>query len=92
MSIRRIIKIEPKPTQRDRLIEEFDRLIPIFRKEPGCQDYELFQSLDNPNLLLVLDYWDDWDAYGGHLKLEQEMGLDFTEFLSGPMHVEKYES
>ena len=59
MSIKRVIKIVPKPTERHRLIQEFERLIPIFREEPGCQEYELFQSLTDANLLLVLDYWVD---------------------------------
>lgn len=35
-------------------------------KEQGCISYELFQELDNPNNLTLIEEWDDMEALRHH--------------------------
>lgn len=35
-------------------------------KEQGCISYELFQELDNPNNLTLIEEWEDEDALQRH--------------------------
>lgn len=37
------------------------------RAEPGCIDYDLYQSLDDPSVLFFYENWTDADALAAHL-------------------------
>jgi quinol monooxygenase YgiN len=38
-------------------------------KEPGCEQFEVFQSARNPDKLVLLERWADQAALDGHAKL-----------------------
>jgi (4S)-4-hydroxy-5-phosphonooxypentane-2,3-dione isomerase len=40
------------------------------RSEPGCRQYTLNQSLDDPNLIVLYEQYDDEDAFRFHIESE----------------------
>jgi quinol monooxygenase YgiN len=39
------------------------------QQEPGCQQYEVFQSALDPDTLVLLELWDDQAALAAHAQL-----------------------
>lgn len=44
-------------------------------KEQGCIFYELFQSIDNPNILTLIEEWEDEEALQRHTKTSHFIDL-----------------
>lgn len=44
-------------------------------KEQGCISYELFQALDNPNHLTLIEEWDDIEALEMHTQTPHFINL-----------------
>jgi quinol monooxygenase YgiN len=38
-------------------------------KEPGCEQFEVFQSALNPDRLVLLEHWTDQEALDAHMKV-----------------------
>ncbi len=68
MAVRIIVSMDAVPGKRDALAEAFGAICPNVQKEPGCQQYELHQSLEQPTRLVLLEKWDDEAT----LKVHQE--------------------
>jgi quinol monooxygenase YgiN len=39
---------------------------PSTRDEPGCVQYEIFQSTDDPNHVVTVELWEDEAAFSAH--------------------------
>ncbi|HEY7989856.1 MAG TPA: putative quinol monooxygenase [Stellaceae bacterium] len=39
------------------------------RKEPGCVQFEAFQSVDDPDRIVLLEHWADQAALDAHMKV-----------------------
>ncbi|WP_312941866.1 putative quinol monooxygenase [Oscillibacter sp.] len=46
----------------------YELLVTETVKEQGCISYELFQTLDNPNSLTLIEEWEDEEALHHHTK------------------------
>jgi quinol monooxygenase YgiN len=46
--------------------QNFAKLAPLSRKEPGCRLYIAHQSIQNPRRFLVYEQYDDQAALGAH--------------------------
>ncbi|ETW99635.1 MAG: hypothetical protein ETSY1_14275 [Candidatus Entotheonella factor] len=68
MAVRIIVTMDAVPGKRDALAEAFNAICPEVEQEPGCQQYEMHQSLAHPNRLVLLEKWDDEAS----LKVHQE--------------------
>jgi quinol monooxygenase YgiN len=66
MAIRIIVTMDAVPGKRDALAEAFGAVCPEVQEEPGCQQYELHQSLEYPNRLVLLEKWDDEASLNVH--------------------------
>jgi quinol monooxygenase YgiN len=40
------------------------------QKDPGCQHFEIFQSVLNPDKFALLELWDSPEALANHAKLQ----------------------
>lgn len=49
-------------------LEIYKLLVAETVKETGCISYELFQELNNPNSLTLIEEWDDMEALQRHTK------------------------
>lgn len=55
------------PTKIDELIQLFAKLASTSRKEPGCLRYELYQDIDTPEILTMIEEWDSQEHLDAHL-------------------------
>ncbi|MGH9689900.1 MAG: putative quinol monooxygenase [Candidatus Acidiferrales bacterium] len=74
-----------KPGQESRALELLQGLIAPTRKEAGCIDYDLHQSIDDPSLFVFYENWatvKDFEAHGrsAHIqKFRQVLGEVLAE-------------
>ena len=92
MGIRLVVAMDAAPGKREELKAGFASLCPSVLEEPGCEQYELFQSIENPDRLVLLEQWTDQDALQIHgQRLRERRGLDMASLRDGPVRVERYD-
>ena len=69
MTIRLIITITATPGNGTELAQAFKVRCAQVMQEPGCEQYEIFQSVEHPDTLLLLERWIDQAALDVHLQL-----------------------
>ena len=57
--------------------KDMEALIAATRKEAGCIDYSFGADVTEPDTIVVLEYWDSWDALGAHVS-QPHMGQWFA--------------
>lgn len=69
-----MIKVVAKFIVQEDRIEEFkdwtDELIEKTRQEVGNVFYQLYQDVNNPQVLTFIEEWDSQDALGAHMETE----------------------
>lgn len=70
MMIKVIAKIPVKPGSLDKVEPLLRKLVAESKTHAGCEAYETFQSLDNENLIIMVETWADGDALKAHAKNE----------------------
>jgi len=60
-------------------------------KEPGCEQFEVFQSVVNPDKLATLERWTDQGALDAHAKLQSTRPPLRPELRAGNTEREDYE-
>ena len=68
--IRVVAKFLLKPEEKLTARALFEELIAATRKEYGCASYDLAQSTEDENLLVVLEAWESQEALDVHGKSE----------------------
>ena len=66
MSIRLIVTITAAPEKGSELAQLYDGYCREVMKEPGCEQFEVFQSVINPDKLVLLERWTDKAALDVH--------------------------
>ena len=90
MTVRLIIGMEAAVGKREELAAAFASLCPTVQEEPGCQQYELYQSTERPDHFVLLERWSDQDALTVHGQRLRERGVDLASLRAGPSEVERY--
>ena len=90
MTVRLIVGMEAAVGKREELAAAFASLCPSVRQEPGCQQYELYQSTERADHFVLLERWSDQDALSVHGQRLRERGLDLASLRAGPSEVERY--
>ncbi len=71
-----VATIETQPGQRDQVLEQFARIVPLVRQEDGCLAYtptvDLETNIDaqidlRDNVITVIERWEDTAALEAHL-------------------------
>jgi quinol monooxygenase YgiN len=57
MAIRHVVTIQVAPGKAADFARAFKALQAIALHEEGCEQYELFQSVDDPNRMVLLERW-----------------------------------
>lgn len=47
--------------------QEMQALIAATRKEAGCLEYSFGADMMEPDTILVVEYWESWEALGAHV-------------------------
>lgn len=90
MSIRLVVPMDAVPGKLDEVIRVFRDLAPIVRQEPGCEHYELYQSVEHPDQMFLLELWSDESSLAVHGKENRKRGLDLSSLRLPGKIVEKY--
>ncbi|HEX6210457.1 MAG TPA: antibiotic biosynthesis monooxygenase family protein [Methylomirabilota bacterium] len=69
MSIRLVVTITAAPGKGAELAQAYKARCAEVMKEPGCEQFEIFQGVANPDRLTLLERWTDQGALDAHAKL-----------------------
>ena len=68
MSVRLVVTIDAAPGKGGELAQVYKGRCAEVMKEPGCEQFEVFQSVVNPDKLALLERWSDQAALDVHAK------------------------
>ena len=68
MSVRLVVSINAAPGKGNELAAAFRTRCQEVMQEPGCEQFEIFQSALNPDKLALLELWTDQAALDAHAK------------------------
>lgn len=71
MAIRHVVTIQVAPGRADDFASAFKAVQAIAKQEAGCEQYELFQSLDEPEKVLLLERWTSQALLDKHMAAER---------------------
>ena len=91
MAIRLVITITAVPGKGAQLADGYKTRCAEVMKEPGCEQFEIFQSLVNPDRLLLLERWTDQAALDTHAKLNSTRPQLLPQLRVGNGEREDYE-
>jgi len=69
MAVRLVVSITAAPGKGSELAQAFRARCADVMQEPGCQQFEVFQSVLNPDRLALLELWQDQAALDVHAKV-----------------------
>ncbi|MSQ23621.1 MAG: hypothetical protein EXR58_03570 [Chloroflexi bacterium] len=90
MTIRLMVSIAALPGKGGELAKLRAPRAAEVRLEPGCEQFELFQSTENPDQLVLLEKWTDEASLAAHSKRNQERPQVGTELRAGASVMERY--
>jgi quinol monooxygenase YgiN len=70
MAVRLVVSITAAPGKGAEFARAFEPRCEASRKDPGCQQFEIFQSVSNPDKFALLELWDSAEALANHAKLQ----------------------
>jgi quinol monooxygenase YgiN len=91
MAIRLVITITAAPGKGAELAQVLRARCADVMKEPGCQQFEAFQSVVNPDRLTLLERWVDQAALDAHAQLNRTRPPLRPELRVGEGEREDYE-
>ena len=90
MAIRLLVPMDALPERREELVTTFSTLAAEVRQEPGCEEYELYQSTEQPNRMVLLERWVDEASLAAHAERNRQRGLNLAPLRSGGGPMERY--
>ena len=72
MPIRHVVTIHVAPGRSAEFVRAFATLQAITQQQEGCEQYELFQSLDDPERIVLLERWASQLLLDKHIAAERE--------------------
>jgi len=91
MSIRLVVTISAVPGKGSGLAQAYKARCAEAAKEPGCEQFEIFQSVANPDRLALLERWVDQAALDAHARLNRTRPPLLPELRLGSGEREDYE-
>lgn len=71
MQVRLVVTINAEPGKGNELAAVFRERCVEVMQEPGCEQFEVFQSVLNPDKLTLLELWKDQAALDVHAKVNE---------------------
>jgi quinol monooxygenase YgiN len=71
MAVRLVVTITAAPGKGAELAQVFRTRCAEVMQEPGCEQFEVFQSVVNPDKLALLELWKDQAALDVHAKVNE---------------------
>jgi quinol monooxygenase YgiN len=85
-------KMNVKAGQKTGFISNCQDLIDRSNKEDGCICYKLYSDTDNPDEMVMLEFWKDIESLNIHMETEhfKKFGYILEEFLDSEIEIRKY--
>ena len=90
MAVRLIVSITAAPGKGSELAQLYKARCTEIAKEPGCEQFEVFQSVVNPDKLTLLERWVDQAALDAHAKVNATRAPLPGELRAGTTEREDY--
>ena len=90
MAIRLIVTINAAPGKGTELAQGYRARCAEIMNEAGCEQFEVFQSVVNPDTLAILERWRDQAALDAHAKLNSTRPSLLPELRAGRGEREDY--
>lgn len=71
MAVRHVVTIQVAPGRADDSASAFKALQAIAQQQEGCEQYELFQSLDEPEKVVLVERWASQELLDIHMEAER---------------------
>src|SRR5438045_108500 len=68
MAVRLVVSINAAPGKGAEFARAFKPRCELSRTDRGCQQFELFQSIENPDKFALLELWESPEALADHAK------------------------
>ena len=91
MSIRLVVTFNAARGKGAELAQAYKVRCAEVMKESGCEQFELFQSIVDPDKLTLLERWVDQAALDAHAKLNSTRPVILPELRAGTGEREDYE-
>ena len=91
MAIRLIVTITAAPGRGSELAELYKARCAAVMREPGCEQFDVFQSAVNPDKLVLLERWTDRGVLDAHAKLNSTRPPLPSELRTGTTVREDYD-
>ena len=91
MAIRLVVTITAKAGKGSELAQAYKARCAEVMREPGCEQFEVFQSIVNPDKLALLERWVDQAALDVHARLNSRRPSLMPELRTGSSEREDYE-
>ena len=91
MAVRLVVTITAAPGKGNELAQAYKTRCAEVMQEPGCEQFEVFQSVVNPDRLTLLERWADQAALDAHAKLNSTRPALRPELRVGSGEREDYE-
>lgn len=70
MAVRLVVMINAAPGKGAEFARAFKPRCEESRKDPGCLQFEIFQSVFDPDKFALLELWESQEALDNHAKLQ----------------------
>jgi quinol monooxygenase YgiN len=91
MAIRLVLTITATQGKGSELAQAYKTRCAEAMREPGCEQFEVFQSVVNPDKLVLLERWADQAALDVHARLNSTRPPLLPELRAGSPEREDYE-
>ena len=72
MAVRLVVTFQATPGKGADLAQAMRARCEISRQDAGCEQFEVFQSVADPDKLILLELWKDQAALDAHAKLQAQ--------------------
>ncbi|MBI4297902.1 MAG: antibiotic biosynthesis monooxygenase [Chloroflexi bacterium] len=91
MAIRMVVNMMAAKGKGGEFARLFTGVIPGVLKEPGCEEYHLLRSIDNPDRFVLLERWKDSKSLDDHITLLRSKPSPYGHLREGNPVAERYE-
>ncbi len=91
MAIRLIVTITAAPGRGAELAEVYQARFAQVLKEPGCEQFEFFRGVADPDRIVLIERWTDQASLDAHAKLQATRPAPPAELRVGVSEREDYE-
>jgi quinol monooxygenase YgiN len=87
-------KMKVKPNFKYDFMVETEPLIKHTRSEEGCLSYNLYTDLDDPNQLVMIEFWKDMASLDAHMESKhfKTFGNAIPKYLTEEIDISKFEA